>query len=185
MKPGTITLFPPAARPAPPGRRLAAAAIDGMCIALIGWFLARPIMAAEDSLGLIGFSSIDTTAEALMALILPIWGAAWIYFLAEMAFSISLGKLVLGLKITSRSGAKAPGAARLGRWAAKSAILLIIPPFGLIDDPLPTAACLAASLTAGLGWLSILGRGRRALHDRLSGTSVFRLRDSGAAPVGP
>ena len=184
MNPRTSAGAAPAVRPATPGIRLAAAVLDGAAIILIGLLLARPISAIEDALGLIRFLSIDTTAEALMALLLPIWGAAWVVFLAEAAFAATPGKLALGLRIARRDGTKAPIGARLGRCAAKSAGLLIFPPFGLVDALLPAVILLAVGLAAVLGSpLALVGR-RQALHDLVSETAVFRRADLGRAPTG-
>jgi uncharacterized RDD family membrane protein YckC len=164
---------------------MAAFALDSAGTALIGGVFSGPIFRAEDALGLVNFSSIDTSAEVIAAIILPLWGAAWIYALFEPIVAATPGKLILGLKIARPDGRKAPFATMLARYAAKNAALFIVLPFGFVDNAVAAAAFLVLGLTILGGALWGAGPERRTLHDRISGTAVFRRRDLPPAPTGP
>jgi len=163
--------------PTPWGRRLAALALDAAGITLVGWVFSTPIFRAEDALGLVKFSSIDTSAAAVVALILPLWGAAWIYMLPEAFVAATPGKFILGLKIARRGGEAAPFGILLARYAAKSAALFVVLPFGFVDNLIGAVAFLVLGLTILLGSLRGVGPERRTLHDRISGTAVFQRKD--------
>jgi uncharacterized RDD family membrane protein YckC len=171
-----------AIRLAPLGRRLAALTLDGLGVVLAGWFFAAPIYWVEDALGMVKFLSIDTSAEAVMTILLSLWGAAWIYAISDIAFAATPGKALLGLTIARRNGTKAPLGRLIGRYFAKNAFLLILLPFGIVDNLTAGLAFLAVGLTIFLGYFLVLGRGRRTLHERISGTVLMRRRDLIAAP---
>ena len=164
---------------------MAAFALDGAGTVLVGLAFGAPIVRAEDALGLVKFSSIDTSAEVMAAIILPLWGAAWIYALFEPIVSAAPGKLILGLKIARPGGGKAPFAALLARYLVKNSALFVVLPFGFVDDAVATAAFLILGLTILGGALWGAGPERRTLHDRISGTAVFRRRDLMASGPGP
>jgi uncharacterized RDD family membrane protein YckC len=87
----------------------------------------------------------------------------------------SLGKFVLGFHITAKDGSPATPEMLLKRVLLKSASTLIgflaaILPFAIIWSGLS----MIMALVIFIGYFAIFGQEPLALHDRLSGTGVFR-----------
>jgi uncharacterized RDD family membrane protein YckC len=154
-------------------RRFGASLIDAIGIAITGILLIRPIHELENALGLIRFVSIDTNADALMALILALWGGAWTYPLIEIVTGASPGKWMVGLRVRRPDGGPAGFLRRLGRAVLKNAVVFIVLPFGMIKETTGGAvACFALALTGLIGIGMVFTEDRRTLHDRITGTAV-------------
>lgn len=141
--------------PAPAGRRLAAAAID------------LAIVAGIDA-GVLYFTLklVDLPLTLEGALALPLVPFTVFLLMLDAGYAITftavigqtIGKMAAGLKVVH---------------AAEDAHPAQEPNFGFAI--LRTAAYAASILPAGLGFLpALLGRDRRALHDRLAETRVVR-----------
>ena len=157
------------------GRRFAAALLDVPGIVITGLVLAGPLRSLEDALGLSSITSIDTSADALMVLILAVWGGAWTYPLIEILTGASPGKWMLGLRVRRPDGRPAGIPRRLLRAVLKNAVLCIVLPFGLISESMAaTVVCFGLALAGLVGIGLVFGADRRTLHDRISGTAVTR-----------
>jgi uncharacterized RDD family membrane protein YckC len=157
------------------GRRFAAALLDVPGIVFTGLVLARPLQNLEDALGLVQVVSIDTNADALMVLILAVWGGAWTYPLIEIVSGASPGKWMLGLRVRRPDGRPAGILRRLVRAVLKNAVLFIVLPFGMIrESDVGAAICFGLALAGLIGIGLVFGADRRALHDKVSGTAVAR-----------
>jgi uncharacterized RDD family membrane protein YckC len=156
------------------GRRLAALLIDIVLIISFAVVLARPILKVEGWLGLVRFASIDTNAGAWMAIILILFGATWGYLLIEVIASATPGKLILGLTVRCADGLPAGIGRRLARYFLKASGLLIVVPFGMVENMFiaPIFLCLGLSSLAGL--FLVFGKNRQTLYDILSRTAVYR-----------
>jgi uncharacterized RDD family membrane protein YckC len=114
------------------------------------------------------------------------WGArlnvatrlvAPIYGLIEAFRGFSPGKLVLGLRVVSESGQRAPIGTLLVRYAIKNGGLVVgavglmtaWKPLGVLSDAMQAATFV--------GFLLVLDRARMAIHDRVAGTAVLRKTD--------
>lgn len=157
------------------GARLAALAVDAAGVTATAFIFGKPLLKIASFLGLIQFVSIDTNAEAIAIMILTLWGAAWVYMLSDVAAGGTPGKMLLGLKIRREDGGRAGFGRRLVRYTLKGSILLIVLPFGMVEDTVLSILFLTIGLAGIPGYLLILGKDRQALYDRLSRTAVFRL----------
>jgi uncharacterized RDD family membrane protein YckC len=99
-----------------------------------------------------------------------------IYFLSEVVFGRALGKLVLRLRVDTAEPEESPLSARLLRYAAKQASMLLLL-IGAVAhvQAVARAGELVAYLTV-LGFIVVFSRRRQALHDLVAGTAVFRGR---------
>lgn len=107
--------------------------------------------------------------------------AAWLigpaYWLSEVLFAASPGKLLLRLRIVTTDGHRAPLLQRLERFAIKGGPnLLILAGIFTGLKGLPTAANGFAFLVV-TGGLLILGERRQAIHDLAARTAVRRRAD--------
>jgi len=113
------------------------------------------------------------------------------YWSTEIFRAASPGKMLLGLKIASETGAGATQNQLVMRWGLKNSGQLIgllatiigavIPIFGLIISVLAALAALAIFV----GCFLTLGAQRQALHDMLAHTAVYRLAPAQGFPVMP
>lgn len=141
---------PAAVTPAPPGRRLLAAALD---LAILGGinvgilYFTLKLCALPLSAG--GMQALPTVPLVTFLLLLD--AGYTITFTAAVGQTI--GKMATGIKVVDNDSDSQP-------------------PFGFAV--LRTAAYAASLLPAGLGFLpALLGKDRRALHDRLAETRVI------------
>lgn len=140
--------------PAPPGNRLAAAAIDGLLIAAID------AVVVYFTLRLTGLSIAEFgvgPAVPLVAFLMLLNGSYFVMFTA--ATGQTIGKMAAGIRVVGTSA----GDVINDRVSFGRAMLR-------------TAGYLASLLPAGLGFVPALvgARDRRALHDRLAETRVVR-----------
>ncbi|MCX6567392.1 MAG: RDD family protein [Candidatus Aminicenantes bacterium] len=156
------------------GTRMAALAIDVVGVAIVAIIFENPILKLADALGMIKFLSIDTSAEALMMVILAFWGAGLLYMLTDVVAAATPGKMFMRLKIRREDGRKTGIGNLLKRYLLKCSFLLIILPFGIVENTILSILFLSIGLIGFVGYFLILGGERQALHDRLSHTSVFR-----------
>lgn len=156
------------------GRRLGALSIDIVLIISFAVVLARPILKVEGWFGLVRFATIDTNAGGWMAIILILFGATWGYLLIEAIAAATPGKLILGLTVRRADGLPAGIGRRLERYFLKAAGLLIVVPFGMVENMFLafTFLCLGGASLAGL--FLVFGKNRQTLYDILSRTAVYR-----------
>jgi uncharacterized RDD family membrane protein YckC len=146
---GRYAVPPAALESSPPLRRLAATAIDAVL-----------------------FAGIDFTVVYLTFRIVGLSAAEW-----RVVPAWPLALFLVGMKLSYAAVFTALGGQTIGKMAAGIRVV------SMDDRPVSagtavrrTLAALAAVATAGLGYLpGLLGRGRRALHDRASGTRVVLL----------
>jgi hypothetical protein len=168
---------PAAHRPAPPGRRLAAGALDSYALLTITQPLA---VLAGTAVGLpeAAMTSAPTTAGSLfvVALTLP-FQLAWSGWM-EGRFGWSPGKRLMGLRVVD-AGGEVPGMRR----SMARALLMVLPSVAgaaataLVSTPDDVSALdLAVWLALWLGlFLRVRpANGWLAEHDRLTGTRVVR-----------
>ena len=153
-------------------RRLGASLVDVAGIVVVGFLLARPLQTIEAALGLARVVSIDTNGDAIMIILLALFGAAWTYPLIEILSGGSPGKWVLGLAVRRPDGRPAGIGRRLLRAVLKNAALLIALPFGMIDNITGSIICLALGLAGLIGFFRVFTADRRTLPDLIAGTAV-------------
>lgn len=108
-------------------------------------------------------------ADAILIMILILWGATWIYPLIEIVSGASPGKWMLGLRVRRADGRPAGIGRRLLR-----AVLFIVLPFGMIEGLGIIAVRFTLAMAGLIGVLMVFGTDRRMGHDRISGTVVIR-----------
>ena len=153
-------------------RRLSASLVDVAGIVVAGFLFANPLQDIEAALGLARVVSIDTSGDAIMIILLALFGAAWTYPLIEILTGGSPGKWALGLAVRRPDGGPAGFGRRLLRAVLKNAVLFIALPFGMIDNITGSVICLALGLAGLIGFFRVFTADRRALHDKISGTAV-------------
>ncbi len=154
-------------------RRFPAVVLDAVFILLLILPFGRP---ASRLLALIGvpLSSIDTNAAAVGTILFYFWTIAIFYLLIEVFTGATPGKLILKLKVAGEEGLPASWGRRLGRYAGKVSLLLIIPPFGMTESDVVIYTFLALGIVSCLGAVLIFGPGKQTLYDRLTKTAVFK-----------
>jgi uncharacterized RDD family membrane protein YckC len=158
------------------GPRAVALFFDFLAVISLSYLLLTPITWLMEKLNVLSFS-IDTTGDAWAAIIYHLWFTALLYSLIEAFVGASPGKMLLGLRAGAADGAKAGPGLKLLRWFLKGIILLIVPPFGLVENEILITAFLVLSVIMFLGVFLALGKSRQTLYDRLSGTAVFRAKN--------
>jgi uncharacterized RDD family membrane protein YckC len=153
--------------------RGAALIIDVAVILILIPPLARP---SSDLLAWLGvhMSSIDTNAAAWGVLIFDFWVLAVFYLMIEVLTSATLGKLFLGLRVANEDGQGHSFGRRVVRYLGKIGFLLLVPCFGMTEDPYLVYPFLAISAVSFLGCFLIFTPKSQTLYDRLSKTAVFR-----------
>jgi uncharacterized RDD family membrane protein YckC len=101
----------------------------------------------------------------------------FVYYLIEGLTGVTLGKLILGIKVGSQDGTKAPVSALLTRYLIKSSgtLIQILAAFAGIAF-LGTVGKLVA-LAIFVGCFFVLGKQKQSFHDMLSKTAVFKKGD--------
>ena len=153
-------------------RRICASLLDVVGIVITGFLLAKPFQELEGALGLVRVVSIDTNGDAIMIIILALWGGAWAYPLIEIVSGGSPGKWITGLRVRRADGRPAGIVRRLVRAVLKNAVLFAALPLGMIEDTAGIIVCLGLALGGLIGWLFVFAADRRALHNKISGTAV-------------
>lgn len=167
-----------------PGRRLAAAMVDGAAALLVTVLLASTVGLFWAERAVVTFHIEDPESiwkglgPMLMGLTAPVsYGFALglaLILLSEALFGVSPGKMVTRSAIRGADGG-APDRARLvRRFQVKTAwILLYLVALGTGFWQILVPAVLAAVAVA-VGGLGMFGPAGRTLHDRLARTAVLR-----------
>ena len=164
------------------GRGFLGGALDLIAGALVALLLSGTLgrWFAERAVIMLSIGSPDTSWSGPVPMLLGIFGnlvytmpfSLVIVLLAEALFGAGPGKWLLGMQVAARDGSPAPARRRLLRWSVKCsgpALLLL----ALVSGEGLIAAVGVGALTAALaGFFVPLSTGRRALHDRVSGTAV-------------
>ncbi len=167
LPPGGWAPPPPEPAPAGPvpasfGRRLSARLIDYV-LALIAATLFFILMAVVIVLLTGGAETSDAQGEVWAWLFFFGWGLLLFFYdwLFLVTWGATLGKLVLGIKVTREDGGRLTQGQALGRSA-----------FFCLPQSLPCLGHLLSLLES----MAALGEERRAVHDRASGTVVVHAR---------
>ncbi|MFD6096333.1 RDD family protein [Nocardiopsis flavescens] len=148
--------------PASFGRRLSARLIDYV-LALIAATLFFILMAVVIVLLTGGAETSDAQGEVWAWLFFFGWGLLLFFYdwLFLVTWGATLGKLVLGIKVTREDGGRLTQGQALGRSA-----------FFCLPQSLPCLGHLLSLMES----MAALGEERRAVHDRASGTVVVHAR---------
>ena len=174
--------------------RLGAALIDFVIVGTIAWVLRRSVV------GLFPGLTENVMDRALAKApkqahdfirSMASWGIASgflgpLYGLIEAVTGSSPGKMLLGIRIVSEAGTRAPTSQLFTRYAIKQAAAII----GLVGflTGIEVFETLK-NVTAGIwliGCFLVFGKARQTLHDKIAATAVLRksdLAESASAPV--
>jgi hypothetical protein len=159
--------------------RFAAAVIDGLlaCVPIMLAFMVGLFVAD------VGDPARARGAAAAVMRLLPLW--VLVYFGTEAVVGWTLGKRANGCVVRAASGERASLPRLLLRWVLKYGWFPIGP--GLKAMGRADAAEMVTFVTWAIvlvGFLTVLGPGRRALWDMLAGTAVFVVsKPAATAPV--
>jgi uncharacterized RDD family membrane protein YckC len=166
--------------------RLAAFLLDAAIVWALGLALQRPLSALFS--GAVAAMIRDAAARPDAEQLRPIldWAARWavattlvapFYSLIEAIRGFSPGKLLLGLRVVTESGHRAPLASLLMRAAIKNAASVIAVAAMFSGVRALNGLVQATAWATWVGCLLVLMRPRTALHDRIAGTAVLRKAD--------
>jgi uncharacterized RDD family membrane protein YckC len=167
--------------------RLGAVLLDGLIAGIIAAVIARPVASLfprylayliEQAQARVGdhagrFTSSGFSSSWAIALAL----VSAVYHLTEMLFAASPGKMLLGLRIAGADARRAS----IGRLAARMVLKNASTPLKLFI--MFTGLFVLEKIDMALGfallvsYLPILAKSRRALHDFVAGTAVYRASD--------
>jgi uncharacterized RDD family membrane protein YckC len=135
----------------------------------------REMIAIGDELGL--GTLLPAVVRYSLAVAATPFLAVAAYFLVEALAGASVGKLLLRLRVGTPAGRPAPMVTTLLRYVVKLSGPLVAVVAVLAGLPeLFVASALLTLLVVG-GGAAALGPERRALHDLVAGTAVYRTRD--------
>jgi uncharacterized RDD family membrane protein YckC len=97
-----------------------------------------------------------------------------LYFCFEIVLGATPGKLLMGIRIATDSATPAPYGKLLARWAVKQSPFIVMLAASLLSSQLMFNAGLALAGAVALGTLTGLAGNKRAVHDMLTGTAVYR-----------
>jgi len=105
-----------------------------------------------------------------------------LYSLVELIVGASVGKLLLGFRIGTAGGRRADAGTLIVRFLAKysGSLLAIVAVLARAPELLPISALLYALFVAGC--FATLGPERRALHDYVAGSAVYRADELDEGP---
>jgi len=110
-----------------------------------------------------------------------IWGIAigsLLYTLIEGITGASPGKMILGLKIGNANGGQAATGALLIRWGLKNILYISWLLFAITNVDVLLLVGNLGSLFLIISCLMALRASKRALHDDIAGTAVFKKTDT-------
>ncbi len=171
------------------GSRLAALILDAVIISGISFVLA-PILG-----GFLGAAAAAATTEAaggtdaaaaaavggflgsLLALMIVLPLIYVVYFLIEGLTGITLGKLILGIKIANQDGTAASVGTLITRWAIKSSGNILTALGAILGVSFLGTIGSIVGLVIFIGCFVALGANKQALHDIVAKTAVFKKSD--------
>jgi uncharacterized RDD family membrane protein YckC len=97
-----------------------------------------------------------------------------LYFCFEIVLGATPGKLLMGIRIATDAATPAPYGKLLGRWALKQSPFIVLLLATLLHSTPVFNAGLALAGVVAAGTVTALGGSKRAVHDLLTGTAVYR-----------
>lgn len=169
------------------GSRLAALILDAIIVCGISFVLA-PIVggflgASAAATGTDGTSDPAVAAVAggilgsLMALVVVLPLTYVVYYLIEGLTGITLGKLILGIKVANQDGTAAATGSLITRWAVKASGNIITLLGGILSISILGTIGGLLGLVIFIGCFFALGAKKQALHDLVAKTAVFKKSD--------
>jgi uncharacterized RDD family membrane protein YckC len=171
------------------GSRFAALILDIIIIGGISFVIA-PIVG-----GVLGASAAAATTEAaggtdpavaaaaggiigsIMALIVVLPLTYVVYYLIEGLTGITLGKLILGIKVANQDGTAAPIGTLITRWAVKSSGNILTLLGAILSISILGTIGGLVGLVIFVGCFLVLGVKKQAIHDLVAKTAVFKKSD--------
>lgn len=165
------------------GTRLGALIIDSVIISVISFMLGMVGLASGGLLGAAAGAGIGQTPESAVGggLIGAITGfvtgaliASFVYSLLEAFTGLTIGKLLLGIRIKNEDGSDGNTQLYLKRWAIKNigtlcSLIALVTHISFIS----TVGSLC-SLAIFIGCFLALRDNKQTLHDQLAKTAVYR-----------
>ncbi|WP_018341850.1 RDD family protein [Cytophaga aurantiaca] len=173
------------------GSRLGALLLDVVIVFGIS-FVLSPILG-----GFLGAAAATATAEAagstgadpavaaaaggiigtFLALIVVLPLVYVVYYLIEGLTGITLGKLILGIKVANQDGTAAPIGTLITRWAVKASGNILSLLGAILGVAILGTVGSIVGLVIFIGCFFVLGAKKQALHDLVAKTAVFKKSD--------
>lgn len=170
------------------GRRLGAAVLDFLFLSILGFLgilVAGVDLSAFASISLENMAGFSEQMESLTKVTTPISVIiTFIYYSLEIFMAASLGKLILGIKITDSDMQIANYQKLFVRFILKHistvfTMLTVVTSIGLFSG-----IGSFAGFVVFVGFLFVLGQKRQAFHDMAAGTAVYYKSDLNAINSG-
>ncbi len=167
------------------GKRLGAFLLDCVIVWVLAWLLGGTIGGllggTLGSLAAPAMTDVDPAAAAatagLVGAMMGVIAAAavigTVYFLVEGFTGFTLGKLLLGIRVGTAAGTRAPTSQLLMRYALKNINFLCTVLAALLGVSLLATIGNLLGLAIFVGCFFVLGASRQALHDMVAKTAVY------------
>lgn len=165
------------------GTRLGSLIIDVIVISIIAFILGMMGLAGGGILGAATGAAIGDSADgalgggivgAILGFIAGALMASFIYSLLEAFTGLTVGKLLLGIRIKNEDGTEGNTSLYLKRWAIKNINTLCSLAGGITSMSFLSTIGGLCGFIIFIGCFFALGEKRQALHDTLAKTAVFR-----------
>jgi uncharacterized RDD family membrane protein YckC len=97
-----------------------------------------------------------------------------LYFCFEIVLGATPGKLLMGIRIASDGATLASYGRLLSRWAIKQSPFILLLAASFLGSQILFNIGLGFAAAIAVGTLAALGGSKRAVHDLLTGTAVYR-----------
>lgn len=161
------------------GRRLVAYIIDNLILMLLTLFLMLLTGALNELMEVAGrgMFNIVEIMELSAKFTLPITLLHIVYYLTEIFWGFSLGKIAMSVKIGSDSQTLASTLKLTKRYLFKHSSSIISVFVAITSIMMLGFLSSLASIIIIVGCFFVLGQRKQALHDMLAGTAVFYKED--------
>ena len=112
-----------------------------------------------------------------MALVVVLPLTYVVYYLIEGLTGITLGKLILGIKVANQDGTVAATGSLITRWAVKASGNILTLLGGILSISILGTIGGLLGLVIFIGCFFALGAKKQALHDLVAKTAVFKKSD--------
>jgi len=100
-----------------------------------------------------------------------------VYYLVEGLTGLTLGKLILGIKVANQDGTTAPVGTLMTRWAVKSSGNILTLLGTILGVSILGSIGGIVGLIIFVGCFMVLGAKKQAIHDMVAKTAVFKKSD--------
>ena len=165
------------------GTRLGAFIIDAIIICIIAFILGMMGLAGGGILGAATGAAVGNSAEgalgggivgAIMGFVAGAVIASFVYSLLEAFTGLTIGKILLGIRVKNQDGTVGNTGLYLKRWAIKNISTLCSVAALITSMDFLSSIGSLCGLIIFIGFFLALRDNKQTLHDQLAKTAVFR-----------